>query len=149
MPERKINELGELQRSAMEIVWKLGESSVAQVRERLNKGRRKHLAYTTVLTALQKLEAAGWLTHRSEGKTYIYRPMRSREEAGTATLRIFLNEVFAGSPLTLFQHLLKDQELTESELSGLRRMIDEHRKAERGEQRPQKRDRKASSDSGE
>ena len=126
-----INELGELQREVMETVWEMDEASVAQVRARVNKGRRKKLAYTTILTVMQKLEAAGWLTHRSEGRAYFYRGQRSREEAGTASVRTFLNQVFAGDPLAMFQHLLRDQDLSDEELAGLRKMIDQHRKERR------------------
>lgn len=128
---RSINELGELQREVMENVWEMDEASVAQVRERVNKGKRKKLAYTTILTVMQKLEAAGWLTHRSEGRTYFYRGERSREEAGTASVRTFLDQVFAGDPLAMFQHLLRDEELSDNELSELRKMIDQQRKERR------------------
>ena len=64
--------------------------TVNQVRDKL---RRKRLAYTTVLSVMQKLDKAGWLTHREEGRAYVYRPAMSRDEAArlpttiTCTLR--------------------------------------------------------------
>ncbi len=123
-----IDELGELQREVMEIVWDLVEASVAQVRKRVNDLRREKLAYTTILTVMQKLESAKWLTHRTEGRTYIYRGLRSREEAGIASVRSFLDRVFGGDPRAMFQHMLKDQELSNAELLELKKMIDDHRK---------------------
>ncbi len=58
--ERKAwDNLGELQRTVLETVWEMGEAGVHQVRERLNR-KKKKLAYTTVLSAMQKLEKAGW-----------------------------------------------------------------------------------------
>ena len=69
MKRKPLDDLGELQRSVLETVWDLGEASVHQVRERLN--RTKQLAYTTVLSAMQKREKAGWLDHRTEGKSYM------------------------------------------------------------------------------
>lgn len=65
MSRGSLDDLGELQKTVMEIVWTLGEASVNQVRAKL--GRRK-LAYTTVLSVMQKLDKAGWLTHREEGR---------------------------------------------------------------------------------
>ena len=57
MAKKSLDDLGELQRAVIEIVWDLGQASVHQVRRQLS--RKKKLAYTTVLTAMQKLEKAG------------------------------------------------------------------------------------------
>lgn len=126
MGRASIDELGELQKAAMEAVWALGEATVQQVRERL--GREPEPAYTTVLSVMQKLEKAGWLGHRAEGRTYVYVPTRSRDEAGTSTLRRFIDRAFRGDPLLLFQRLLDDQELSEAELAEIRKMIDRKRR---------------------
>jgi BlaI family penicillinase repressor len=79
---------------------------------------------------MQKLEKAGWLTHRAEGRSYVYVPTRSRDEAGTSTLRTFIDRVFCGDPLLLFQHLLEDEELSDHDLSALKKMIDQKRRKE-------------------
>jgi predicted transcriptional regulator len=125
MFRRSLDDLGELQKAVMEIVWTLGEASVNQVRAKL--GRRK-LAYTTVLSVLQKLDKSGWLTHREEGRAYVYRPAMSREEAGRSSLRQFIDRVCSGDPIAMFQHLLDDQELSADDLAELRKMIDKRRK---------------------
>ena len=126
MKRKPLDDLGELQRTVLETVWDLGEASVHRVRERLN-GRRK-LAYTTVLTVMQKLEKAGWLEHRSEGKSYVYTPALSREEAGAGSVRGFLKRAFEGDAMTLFQHLIRESDLSDEELNELRAMIEEKRK---------------------
>ena len=126
MARGSLDRLGTLQQAVMEVLWKMGEATVAQVRDRL-KGK-KPLAYTTVLTVMQKLEKAGWVGHREEGRTYVYRPSRSRDEAGTQTVRQFIDRVFAGDPVQMFQHLLDDEELTAGELAALRKLIDQRRK---------------------
>jgi predicted transcriptional regulator len=126
MSRASLDDLGDLQKAVMEIVWELGEATVNQVRDKL--GRRKPLAYTTVLTVMQKLDKAGWLAHREEGRAYVYRPTRSRDEAGRSSLRQFINRVCAGDPIAAFQHLLDDQELNADDLAALRKMIDKRRK---------------------
>ena len=125
MARDSLDDLGELQKTVMEIVWQLGEASVNQVKAKL--GRRK-LAYTTVLSVMQKLDKAGWLRHREEGRAYIYQPTVSREEAGRSSLRQFINRVCGGDPIAMFQHLLDDQELSAEDLAELRKMIDKRRK---------------------
>ncbi len=129
MSSKSLDNLGELQRVVIEVVWKLGEASVHQVRDQL--ARRKKLAYTTVLTTLQKLEKAGWLRHRNEGKVYIYLPTRSRREAGAKSVQKFVERTFEGDTLLMFQHLVNDSTLTDKELAELRKMIDKKRKEKR------------------
>ena len=126
MDRQSLDSLGELQRAVMEVVWRLGEASVHDVLKQF--GPRKKLAYTTVLTVLQKLEKAGWLEHRAEGKSYIYIPRASREEAGAGSVRGFVKRVFEGDAVAMFQHLIRESELSDAELSELRGMIDERRK---------------------
>jgi BlaI family penicillinase repressor len=127
MGKASLDELGEVQRTVLEIVWQRGEASVHDVRRQLARGRRK-LAYTTVLTVMQKLEKAGWLKHRAEGKSYVYTPTRSREEAGAGSVRQFVRRVFAGDAVAMFQHLIRESDLSDEELGTLRRMIEERRK---------------------
>lgn len=124
-----LDELGDLQRAVMEVVWGLGEGTVQQVRDGLC--RVPPLAYTTVLSVLQKLEKAGWVTHRAEGRSYVYRATRSREEEGSSSVRSVLERAFGGNPLALFQHLLDDETLSDNDLVALRRMIDQRRKERR------------------
>ncbi len=126
MTKKSLDSLGELQRAVIEVVWELGQANVHQVRERLS--RDKKPAYTTVLSALQKLEKAGWVSHRAEGKSYIYLPTRSREEAGSRSLHQFVNHVFNGDPLLMFQHLIRENQLSDEDLQELRMMIDGARK---------------------
>lgn len=126
MAHGSIDKLGALQKAVMEAVWELGEATVQQVRDRL---RYEPLpVYTTVLSVMQKLEKAGWLSHRAEGRTYIYLPVRSRDEAGASSVRTFVDRVFRGDRLLLFQHLLADEGLSDEDLRTLRSMIDRRRK---------------------
>jgi BlaI family transcriptional regulator, penicillinase repressor len=125
MSRRSLDDLGDLQKTVMEIVWTLGEASVNQVKTKL---ARRKLAYTTVLSVMQKLDKAGWLTHREEGRAYVYRPVVTRAEAGRSSLRQFIDRVCGGDPITMFQHLLDDQELSAADLAELRKMIDNRRK---------------------
>jgi predicted transcriptional regulator len=77
---------------------------------------------------MQKLEKAGWLRHRTEGKVYIYAPTRTRKEAGEKSVRKFLERMFDGDALLMFQHLMQQSKLSDKELRELRKIIDEKRK---------------------
>jgi BlaI family penicillinase repressor len=130
MVRKSWDDLGELQRAVLETVWELSEAGVHQVRERLNRKRKKKLAYTTVLSAMQKLEKAGWLEHRAEGKSYVYRATRTRDQAGAGSVRRFLRRAFAGDAVVLFQHLIRESDLSSEELKELKHAIEEKEKSE-------------------
>ena len=126
MKKKPLDNLGELQRTVLETVWELGEASVHQVRESL--ARKKTLAYTTVLSAMQKLEKAGWLNHRSEGKSYVYFATQTRDQAGAGSLRRFLKQVYEGDALSMFQHLIRESDLGRAELAELKHLIEQKEK---------------------
>jgi predicted transcriptional regulator len=125
MFKSSLDNLGELQRDVIEVVWDLGQASVHQVRDLLKRPNKP--AYTTVLTALQKLEKAGWLRHRSEGKSYVYLPVHTREQAGAGSVERLIKQVFDGDPMRMFQHLISAGDLSDRDLSELRRLIDRQR----------------------
>lgn len=129
MTRKSIEELGALQAAVLEAVWELGEATVHQVRERLSWD--KELAYTTVLTALQKLEKAGWLTHRAAGRSHVYVPTTTRPESVTASALRLVKKAFGGDPLRLFRQLLEARDYSDEELAELRRMIAAKRKEQR------------------
>ena len=126
MGRKRLDELGSLQQAVMEVVWEKKEATVQEVRTAI-KGR-KRAAYTTVLSVLQKLEKAGWVRHRAEGRAYVYSPLRSREQEGSSALWRFIDGVFRGDPMLMFQHLMDGNRLDDEALAELRRMIDARRK---------------------
>lgn len=126
MTVKSIDELGALQREVLEILWRLGRATVHEVRDEMLKER--DLAYTTVLTAMQKLEKAGLLKHKRDGKTYIYLPAQTREKVSTKSVRKFVKNVFNGDALMMFQHLMQEDNLTDDELVELRKLVNKARK---------------------
>lgn len=121
---RPLHELGELQRQVMEILWDLEEGGVHEVRRALP----GNPAYTTVLSVLQKLDKAGWVKHRKEGRSHVFSAARSRESEGRTSVISILDRVFSGKPKQLFQHMLEADRLDESDLKELSRMIAAKRK---------------------
>lgn len=130
---RSLHGLGELQTEVMEIVWSLGEATVTQVHERVC--RKRKVTYTTILTAMQKLAKKGWLSHRSEGRAYVYQPRQSREAAHTGVLRKLIKEAFRADPLRLMSHLLEEHPMTDEELTDLKKLIDNRRSEARKQEK--------------
>lgn len=129
MGKKSLDHFGELQRAVIEVVWELGEASVRQVWKRLC--RKKELAYTTVLTSMQRLEKDGWLKHRVEGTKNVYLPTRTRAQAGARSVRKFVQGMFDGNALLLFRQLVEEGELNDEELQELQQLINKKRKERR------------------
>ncbi|WP_217708388.1 BlaI/MecI/CopY family transcriptional regulator [Nonomuraea rhodomycinica] len=76
--------LGELESTIMDRMWSYRRpASVRDVLEDLR--REREIAYTTVMTVMDKLHTKGLLKREAVGKAYIYRPVSSKE-AYTADL---------------------------------------------------------------
>jgi predicted transcriptional regulator len=60
----------------MEILWTRGESNVRDVAQKLD----RPLAYTTVMTTLDRLFKKGLLTRRKSERAFLYSPLLSRSE---------------------------------------------------------------------
>ena len=129
MSRKSLDHFGELQRAVIEAVWELGEATVREVWKRLC--REKELAYTTVLTAMQRLERDGWLKHRVEGKKHVYLPTRTRAQAGAGSVRKFVQRMFDGNALVLFRQLVEEDQLSDQELRELQQLINEKRRERR------------------
>jgi predicted transcriptional regulator len=69
-------DLGHLECKVMEILWARGECSVRDVVDRL----ARPLAYTTVMTTLDRLFKKGMLDRRKEERAFVYVPQLSRNE---------------------------------------------------------------------
>jgi predicted transcriptional regulator len=79
--------LHELESRVMDELWTLGEATVREVMRAVNAGAPRELAYTTIMTTLQRLYRKQVVDRRREGKTDIYSPRWSREEHRSARAR--------------------------------------------------------------
>ena len=113
--------LGQLQLQVMEIVWRSGRATVAQVHELLARSRK--IAYTTVLTTMRALERRGIVRHEQVGKAYVYEPLVSREQYAATSVHRLVDDLFDGSQQKLLCHLLGAERITRAELARIRRII--------------------------
>jgi BlaI family transcriptional regulator, penicillinase repressor len=79
----------------MEILWPLREASVKDVWERIR--ARRNLAYTTVMTVLDKMRRKGALSQKKIGRAFHYSPAIGRDEALSGIVDHLLRTYFNGS----------------------------------------------------
>ena len=105
------------------LVWDAGSATVREVLEALPTGRR--LDYKTVQTYLRRLEAKGYLRTKREGRSLRYLPRISARKVIRETVEDFMNRLFDGEALTLFEHLIRDRGLSDEEIQKLRDLLDD------------------------
>lgn len=74
--EAVVASLGTLERKTIEAVWKLKEVNVRDVVDELG----GNLAYTTVMTTLDRLYKKGYLNRSKESRAFIYTAKMSQEQ---------------------------------------------------------------------
>lgn len=130
-PNRKPpSQLTPLELRIMQVLWENGASIVQAVQEKLP---GESLAYTTVQTMLNVLQRKGRVKRRLVGKAYEYRAVLSRERALREAAGDLLDRMFGGSVDALLMSLVKSRQIDAQQLEKLKRLIDEHERAEEAE----------------
>lgn len=120
-------ELTERELEVMHVFWAHGQSTVAEVRERLAAAGRE-LAYTTVATLVRILSEKGFLEQTNTERPFQYRPIRSFEEVSGSLLGDVVERVFRGSREQLLLRLLEERNLTAKERAVLEAILREKRR---------------------
>jgi predicted transcriptional regulator len=110
----------------MNVIWRIGACTVAQVREQLQPARV--LAYTSVSTIIRILEQKGFVTSEREGRGHVYTAAVSKDNYQARSLKHLLNHVFESAPSLLVRHLLDSRALTDGEIAEIKALL---RKRER------------------
>jgi len=113
--------LADLQLAIIQVLWDKGHATVGEVRDALRPGRK--LAYTTVGTMLAKMEAAGYLTHRAEGRMNVYRPLLRRDQVSRSMVSDLAERLFQGDVAEMMCHLLDGCDVSRDELVRLKQLI--------------------------
>jgi BlaI family transcriptional regulator, penicillinase repressor len=89
-------------------LWSLQEGSVKQVRKVVSESRS--LAYTTIMTVLDRLVRKGKVSRRKIGRAFVYTPQESRQEMRRVAVRELLEGFFDGSEEELLRFLGRAEE---------------------------------------
>ncbi|MGC1381625.1 MAG: BlaI/MecI/CopY family transcriptional regulator [Candidatus Baltobacteraceae bacterium] len=128
MARRRTNTLTEAELRLMEVVWALGQATVAEVTAALPP---PPIAYNSVLTTMRILERKGYVEHEEAGRAFLYRPLVAREDAAQHAVGHVLSRFFDNSAGTLALRLIQNERPSDEELSRLKALIERYE--ERGE----------------
>jgi len=84
-----------LELACLNALWSLGQGAVKDVRQSVADSHP--LAYTTVMTVLDRLARRGLITRRKTGRAFVYAPAVSRDSIRRLALKEFLDSYFDSS----------------------------------------------------
>jgi predicted transcriptional regulator len=120
----------ELQLAIMRVLWEKKEATVADVHAALHPDRG--LAPTTIATVLSRLERRGFLSHRTDGRQFVYCTTVTEEAVRKSMVGELADLLFEGDVAELVNHLLSGRDFSDNDLSRVKSLIEAHEKGEGG-----------------
>lgn len=114
-------QLGRVQLLIMQVLWDRQQATAREITDALNK--KEPIAHSTVQTLLRGLEDKGSVTHATEGRTFVFRPLVDEEKFKQRATSELLQRVFGGDAATLVAHLLKEKSVSPKEIDDIRKLI--------------------------
>lgn len=120
--------LGNLEREVMEIVWQARAGTVKDVQSQLPRA----VAYTTVMTTLDRLFKKGYVNRERVGRAFVYRAAHSRAQTEAALASGMMSGMFSGNAAMPILSNLVDAVGSQDDgadlLDALERMVREKRR---------------------
>ena len=128
---RPLDQLGRRERQIMDILFRLGRATAADVQAALP----EPVSNSAVRGMLRLLAAKGYATHEQDGPRYVYFPVHGPEEVSRSALRHLVNTFFRSSPSSAIAALLHMNEgpLPEDEYQRLSELLEQAREPREGE----------------
>ena len=109
--------IGEREHEIMSTLWELEQATCKQVHRSL--AADPPVKEVTVRTMLRKMEAKGWVMHRVEGRTFVYRPLLECDNVRDNAIRTMLSRFFDGSVKKLMSHMVRQRGLSKVQVKEL------------------------------
>lgn len=105
----------------MRVLWARGPSTVHEISDELSKDA--DLAYTTILTKLQRMQQKGFVDHKPEGRAYRYHALVEIDDAQDRALGYVLNQFFSGSAESMLLTLMNHKDVDRKTIDRMRELI--------------------------
>lgn len=107
----------------MKVLWEKSPLTANDIIEKLS--QKVDWAPNTIRTLVNRLAKKGVISHRKDGKTFLYHPEISKEKCVEAETTSFLERLFDGSLTPMLAHFAKSKGLSQEKYEQLKRLLDE------------------------
>ncbi len=122
--------ISDLERSLMNVIWKLGQATAAQIQE--SRSAQRPLKDSTIRTVLTRLEAKGYVRHEVEGRTFLYSCVKAPGSVAAGAVQQIVNRFCGGSLESLLAGMVDDKLVDTEELRRIVDRLSRERQAEKG-----------------
>ena len=124
MPRPKAQTPTPAELEILQVLWDQGPSTVRDVLDVLSARRKR--AYTSIMNLLNIMADKGLAVREPQGRAFLYRARKARENTVGRIVRDVLGRVFSGSASSLVAHVLDQSKPSQQELAEIRRTIEEY-----------------------
>jgi predicted transcriptional regulator len=114
-------EISPLETQVMEILWRNGELTADQVRQKL---RQASLTDSSVRTLLRRLEQKAYVAHERDGRRFVFRAAVGRPRAAAEVARRIVASICGGAVESLLVGMVETRMLSRKELDAVRERLD-------------------------
>ena len=119
----RLKSLGEVEQAVMDYIWSQKEVTAESCRDALASTRP--MKDSTIRTVLRRLEEKGFLTHKVEGRTFVYQAAAERQNVAIRAVKSIIDRFCAGSAEELVLGMVENEVLDRKQLERLARKIAE------------------------
>jgi BlaI family transcriptional regulator, penicillinase repressor len=123
--------LGEVEQMVMDYVWAHGPCPAESCRAAL--AATRPMKDSTVRTVLRRLEQKGFVTHETEGRTFIYRAAEARQNVAVRAVKSIIDRFCGGSAEELVVGMVNNAVIDRRQLERLARKVTQGKIGERAE----------------
>lgn len=121
MPKAREKSLSPLENAILQVIWEREECAAEEIRKALAPERQ--LMDSTVRTVLRRMEEKGLLSHRIDGRRYLYRPVDSPESLAAHAIGKVIQRFFDGSVEQFLLGLVSHRMVSREQLERLQDRI--------------------------
>jgi predicted transcriptional regulator len=121
MQKKTLNRPTKAELRILQVLWRLGPSTVRRVYEELGEAG----GYTSVLKTMQIMLEKGFLSRNAEDRTHIYAAEVPEAEAKRGLVQELIEKAFGGSSKELIVQALSANKASPEELTEIKKMIEE------------------------
>ena len=124
MPRPKAETPTPAELEILQVLWDRGPGTVRDVLDVLSSRRER--AYTSIMNLLNIMVDKGLVVREPQGRAFVYKASKARENTVGRIVRDVLGRVFSGSASSLVAHVLDQSKPGKEELAEIRRTIEEY-----------------------
>jgi len=118
---RSSRPLTALQQAILDHLWRQGPSTAEAIREAL--ADRHPLKDSSIRTLLRRLEARGYLSHTSDGRTFVYKSELPARSLAARAVRDIVDRFCSGSMEQFLTGMVEERLLSPAELERLAKKV--------------------------